>query len=157
MDTVASRSSLTAPCRYRKDRPLWPGRGVSLTWCHSRMKLSNGSKGARARTRGRGAWCMPECHSHIRCRQRGHFMKAVQIPLKLNQIILTIEDKKKFWKIQKAVLTRYYSQWKRPLWEETQVSHCLMEYHNDSLLLAHSVHPAAAVPLDTGSLKMLTI
>lgn len=90
-------------------------------------------------------------------------MKAVKIPLKLNQIILTIEDKKKkfedthTWKIQKAVLTRYYSQWKLPLWEETQVSHCLMEYHNDSLLLAHSVHPAAAVPLDTGSLKMLTI
>lgn len=53
------------------------------------------------------------------------------------------------------VLTRYYSQWIFPLWGETRASHCLMEYHSGSLLLAHTVHPAAAVPLDTDSLKML--
>lgn len=102
MDKMVSCSSLSVPYQYRKGHPLWPGRGVSLTWCPSRMKLSRSSRGARARTQGREAWCMPEYHSHIHCRQKGNFMKAPKILLKLNQIVLTFEDIHKYKIIERC-------------------------------------------------------
>lgn len=71
LDITAGHSSPSVRCQRRKDRPLFPGRAVSLFSGHAHRKLSRNSTGSRAHKLGRESWCTPKCHCDTHCRWRG--------------------------------------------------------------------------------------